>query len=225
MDLEAVKSHLDKVVALLDWRHDRGALVLHENHEELSRFRGACVAADYTNTIGTFIKGLAWRERDFFAAFHLHHNAAFQHVNECMRIVAMNRIRSTRRTYDCDHQTFLLGRSSAVSVGWAPLLSTAIRRLRSAAVTFSIGTLLRLVCFSDINPDHRGKFTFWKLPAQTLSARTAAVYSVQIGCCSQANGHEPYAANETPEEDHPSNLISRRSCSPVRDSRRRASWA
>jgi hypothetical protein len=62
------------------------------------------------NIIGTFIKGLACRERDFFAAFHLHHNGSFQHVNECMRIVPMNRIRSAGRIYDSDHHTFLAGK-------------------------------------------------------------------------------------------------------------------
>src|SRR5260370_33144592 len=70
----------------------------------------ACVAANYMNIIGTFIKALAWRERDFFAAFHPHHNGAFQHVNECMRIMPMNRIRSAGRIHHSDHQTFLTGK-------------------------------------------------------------------------------------------------------------------
>jgi len=62
------------------------------------------------NIIGTFIETLAWRERDFFPAFHLHHNGAFQHVNECMRIVPMNRIRRAGRIHYSDHQTFLAGK-------------------------------------------------------------------------------------------------------------------
>src|SRR5437879_414010 len=59
-----------KLLFSLDWYQHRGVLVLHQKREELSRFRGACVAANYMNIIGTFIKALAWRERDFFAAFH-----------------------------------------------------------------------------------------------------------------------------------------------------------
>jgi hypothetical protein len=41
--------------------------------------------------IGTFIKTLAWRERDFFPAFQLHHNGAFQYVKKRMRVVPMAR--------------------------------------------------------------------------------------------------------------------------------------
>src|SRR5262249_42459246 len=107
---EAVSRTWIKLLPSLDWYQHRGVLVLHQKHEELSRFRGACVAANYMNIIGTFIKALAWRERDFFAAFHLHHNGAFQHVNECMRIVPMNRIRRAGRIHDSDHQTFLAGK-------------------------------------------------------------------------------------------------------------------
>src|SRR4029453_5260276 len=70
----------------------------------------ACVTANYMNIIGTFIETLAWRERDFFPAFHLHHNGALQHVNECMRIVPMNRIRSAGRIHDSDHKSFLTGK-------------------------------------------------------------------------------------------------------------------
>jgi hypothetical protein len=102
---DSLQRWLDPVVLLLnltwiklpfslDWYQHPGILVLHQEHDELGPFRGACVAADYMNVIGPFIKGLAWRERDFLAAFHLHHNGAFEHVNECVRIVAMNRIGS-----------------------------------------------------------------------------------------------------------------------------------
>ncbi|MCU1260946.1 MAG: hypothetical protein JWO80_3831, partial [Bryobacterales bacterium] len=62
------------------------------------------------NIIGAFIKTLAWRERDFFPAFHLHYNGAFQHIKESMRIVPMNRVRSARRIDHSDQQTFLAGK-------------------------------------------------------------------------------------------------------------------
>src|SRR5947209_4006509 len=86
-----------RLLLSLDWYEHRGVLVLHQKHEELSRYRGACVAANYMNIIGTFIESLAWRKRDFFPAFHLHHNGALQHVKECMGIVPMNRIRRAGR--------------------------------------------------------------------------------------------------------------------------------
>src|SRR5213080_3173189 len=39
-------------------------------------------------------------------------HVGFQHVNECMGIVPMNRIRSAGRIYHRDHQTFLAGKSA-----------------------------------------------------------------------------------------------------------------
>ena len=61
------------------------------------------------NVVGPLVKSLAWRERDFFPAFQLHHNRAFQHVKKRLRILPMNRIRGARRIHYCDHQTFLAG--------------------------------------------------------------------------------------------------------------------
>jgi hypothetical protein len=39
------------------------------------------------NVVGTFVKTLSWR--DFFRAFQVHHNGAFQHVKKRMRVVPM----------------------------------------------------------------------------------------------------------------------------------------
>ncbi len=47
----------------------------------------AGVPANGMNVVGTFIKTLSWR--DFFPAFQVHHNGAFQHVKKRMRVVSI----------------------------------------------------------------------------------------------------------------------------------------
>src|SRR5262249_21928510 len=84
-------------------------VVLDEKDKELCRLRAARVPADRMNVVGTFIKRLPGRERDFLTALHLHHNRAFQNINERMRVVPVNRILRTRRIHYHDHQTFLAG--------------------------------------------------------------------------------------------------------------------
>src|SRR5438874_8030314 len=62
------------------------------------------------NIVGTFIKGLAWRQRDFLPTLQLHHNGTFQHIEKSMRVVPMDRIGSAGRIHYSDHQTFLAGK-------------------------------------------------------------------------------------------------------------------
>src|SRR6185437_331078 len=97
------------------YRYEDGRpFVLNQKHNELCRFRFACVTTNGMNVVGPLIKSLTRRKRDFFPAFHLHDNRAFQHVNERMRVVPMNRIRSARWIHYGDHQTFLAGKARKI---------------------------------------------------------------------------------------------------------------
>ena len=72
--------------------------------------RGSWVKSSAGGPLVSAASGLQnWRARRVFAALHLHPNGAFQHVNECMCIMPMNRIRSAGRIHDGDHQGFLTG--------------------------------------------------------------------------------------------------------------------
>src|SRR5262249_34123558 len=89
-------------------RHQYGsAFVFHEEHDELSRFSLARVPPNDVNIRGTFIEGLTGCQSHFLPAPHLHHDRAFQHINEPMCIVAMDWIRAARRILHSDHHTFL----------------------------------------------------------------------------------------------------------------------
>src|SRR4029077_7657763 len=95
---------------LLPWYDYGSALVLHEEHDEFRRFGLAGVAADHVNVIRAFIESLTRRESHFFSASNLHHDGAFQNINESMRVVTVDRVRTARRILNGDHQTFLPGK-------------------------------------------------------------------------------------------------------------------
>src|SRR5262245_27546490 len=92
------------------WHQYWSPLVRNQDYDELRWFCGACVPANGMNILWPFIKALARLERNFLSAIQLHHDRAFQHVNERMRIVPMNRIRRTGRIDHSDHLNFLTGK-------------------------------------------------------------------------------------------------------------------
>src|SRR5580765_4073241 len=56
-------------------RHQyRGTFVLHEEHDELSRFGLACVPPDDVNIIWAFVEALTGCQSHFLPASHLHHD-------------------------------------------------------------------------------------------------------------------------------------------------------
>jgi hypothetical protein len=88
---------------------DRGALVLDEEHHELGRLRRARVAAHDVHVVRTFIEDLACLQRDGLAPAHLHHDRAFLHVDEAVRVMAMGLIRAARRISDPQDEALLPG--------------------------------------------------------------------------------------------------------------------
>src|SRR5262245_7981229 len=83
---------------------DRSAFLLDEHDEELRRFRLACVPPDDVNIIGTLVEALTRFQSHFLSPFHLHHDRAFQHVDEPVCIVAMDGVRTAGRILHGDHQ-------------------------------------------------------------------------------------------------------------------------
>jgi len=84
--------------------------VNHE-HKEFCWLCTTCVPANDVNIVRSFIKGLAWLQREFFLPSHLHHYGALQHVNRHLRIVAVDRARIARRKVYGVHESFLAGKS------------------------------------------------------------------------------------------------------------------
>jgi len=64
---------------------------MNQKYEEFCGFRITRIPANDMDIIGSFIKALASAQREFFSAFHLHYDGAFQHVNRHLRIVAVDR--------------------------------------------------------------------------------------------------------------------------------------
>lgn len=95
--------------ASLHRRKHRRALVLQEEHHELGGLGEAGVAADGVDVVGAFVEGLAGGQRDGLAAAQAHHDGAFEHVDEGVRVVAVHRVHRARRIFDGQHHRFLAG--------------------------------------------------------------------------------------------------------------------
>ena len=114
----------------------RSAFVLHEDNNEFRRLGFACVPPNDVNIIGAFVKGLTGCQSHFFPAPHLHHDRAFQHIDEPMSIVAMDGVSTARRIYHGDHQT-LLAHSDVMfcrATGWAMLCSNSVQEAMDLAL-------------------------------------------------------------------------------------------
>src|SRR5246500_2965617 len=107
--LKVVAKHVRDLDLLL-WYYYRSAFVLHEEHDEFRRFGLAGVPSNDVNIIRAFIESLTRRESHFFSTSHLHHDGAFQNINESMRIVTVDWVRTARRILNGDHQTLLTGK-------------------------------------------------------------------------------------------------------------------
>src|SRR5262245_63786732 len=94
---------------LFDRRQDGRTLVFNEYDEKLRRLRLAGVATDNVNIIGTFIERLTSVKSDWLRPLDLHDDSAFQHVNECMRVMPMNWVYSAGRILDNQHRALFSG--------------------------------------------------------------------------------------------------------------------
>jgi hypothetical protein len=74
-------------------------------------FAGAVLLAlrNNVNVIGTFIEGLTRVKGDWLRSLDLPDDGAFQHIDEWMRVVAMNGVLSARRMLHDQHRALLTG--------------------------------------------------------------------------------------------------------------------
>src|SRR5262245_13326622 len=70
----------------LDGGKDGRALFLHEEHQQLGRRGAARVSADGVYVVGALIEGLPRRQGDGGSASDLHHDRAFEHEDDGLRI-------------------------------------------------------------------------------------------------------------------------------------------
>src|SRR5215469_12215836 len=95
--------------ALFDRCQDGRTLVLNEDDEKLRRVCLAGVATDNVNVIGTFIEGLTRMKGDRLLPLNLHYDGAFQHINECVRVMAMDGVHCARRILDDQDRALFTG--------------------------------------------------------------------------------------------------------------------
>src|SRR5262249_7386736 len=103
------------VQALFDRCQDRRTLVLNEDDEKLRRLCLAGVATDNVNVVWTFIEGLTRVKGDRFLPLNLHYDGAFQHINECVRVMAMDGVHCARRILDDQHRALFPGEVGEVT--------------------------------------------------------------------------------------------------------------
>src|SRR4029079_10620489 len=90
-------------------RQDGRTLVLNEDDEKLRWLRLAGVATNKVYVVGTFIKGLTRVKGDRLPPFNLHDHGAFQHIDESVRVMAMDRILRARGIFHDQHIALLAG--------------------------------------------------------------------------------------------------------------------
>src|SRR5215468_9324605 len=88
------------IQSLFDRCQDGRTLVFNEYDEKLRRLRLAGVATDNVNVIGTFIEGLTRVKGDRLRPLDLHDYGTFQHIDKCVRVVAMDWVCCTGRILD-----------------------------------------------------------------------------------------------------------------------------
>src|SRR6516225_7387643 len=88
---------------------DGRTLVINEYDEKLRRLRLAGVATDNVNVIGTFIERLTSVKGDRLLPLNLHYDGAFQHIIECVRVMAMDGVCCAGRILDDQHRALLTG--------------------------------------------------------------------------------------------------------------------
>src|SRR5215470_4449360 len=60
----------------------RGASILHEEHDKFRRFGLACIPPNNVNIVRAFVEGLTGAYGRFLSASHLHHDRAFEHIDK-----------------------------------------------------------------------------------------------------------------------------------------------
>src|SRR5215510_2347699 len=98
-----------RVKSLLDRYQVGRTLVLKEDDEKLRGLRFAGVATDNVNVMGTFIEGLTRLKGDRIRPLELHDDGTFQHIDKCVRVVAMDWVCSTGRILDNQHRALFAG--------------------------------------------------------------------------------------------------------------------
>jgi hypothetical protein len=99
---------------LVCWYQYWSALVLYKEHKEFRGFGLARIPPNDMYIIGAFVEGLTRCQSHLLSASNLHHDRAFQDVNETVRIVAMYWIRTTWRIYNGNHQALFASYANKV---------------------------------------------------------------------------------------------------------------
>src|SRR5262245_19513554 len=94
-----------RVKSLLDRYQVGRTLILNQDDDKLRVLRFAGVATDNVNVIGTFIERLTRLKSDRGRPLELHDDGTFQHIDKCVRVVAMDWVCSTGRILDEQHRT------------------------------------------------------------------------------------------------------------------------
>ena len=97
------------IQASFDRRQDGRTLVLNEDDEKLRWLRLAGFATNKVYVVGTFIKGLTRVKGDLLPPFDLHDHGAFQHIDECVRVMAMDRVLRAGGIFHDQHIALLTG--------------------------------------------------------------------------------------------------------------------
>jgi hypothetical protein len=82
------------------------ALFLDEKNQKLCRLRVAGIAPDDVDVCRIFVERLSWVKGHFLAAFHLHCDLPFEHIDEGVSVVAMHGVRTARRIGHRNHGNF-----------------------------------------------------------------------------------------------------------------------
>src|SRR6476646_2764281 len=85
----------------------RRVLVLEEEDHELGRLCLARVAPDGVNVRRSLVERLTRGERHGLATLDAHHDGAFEHVDQRVRVVLVDRVGAAWRVVHRDHEQFL----------------------------------------------------------------------------------------------------------------------
>src|SRR4029079_16585175 len=74
----------------------RRVLVLQQDHHELGWLRVARVASDRVDVLRPLVERLTVGERNGLATLHTHYDGAFEHVDERVSVVLVDRVGAAR---------------------------------------------------------------------------------------------------------------------------------
>src|SRR5579863_1311036 len=114
MNIEKLLVHSLSCERLFSGDKRRRTLILHKENKELRGFRLTGVATYNVYVLWALVEGLAWDKRHFLATSDLHHNRPFENVDEDIGIMTVDRVRSSWRVVDRNHQAFLARNSCQI---------------------------------------------------------------------------------------------------------------